>query len=191
MGSPRARYRLPVEGVRPSLVAGGASVAGMTTPLLRAATPADLPGIVRVWSAGWAEAHGGRVPRALELARTPESWEPPARERLSGTWVADVDGEVAGLVVVDGDEVDQLYVDAAHRGSGVAAALLSAGERLVREAGHDRAWLAVLSSNDRARRFYARQGWADEGAFEHRADGGDGRTVGVECHRYAVALAHR
>ena len=47
-----------------------------------------------------------------------------------------------------------------------------------------RAWLAVVAGNARARAFYRRRGWADEGPFEHRAPGG----FTVPCHRYAKPL---
>lgn len=61
-----------------------------------------------------------------------------------------------------------MYV-AAHRGTGVAATLLAEAERLVATSGHRRAWLAVAVGNARARRFYARQGWTDEGPFDYPA----------------------
>ena len=85
-------------------------------------------------------------------------------------------------MVVD-DEVDQVYVDQRHRGSGVAGLLLAEAERLVAAGGHPRAWLAVATGNARARRFYERQGWADEGAFEHQAPVDDG-SIAVPCHRF-------
>ena len=60
--------------------------------------------------------------------------------------------------MVVADEVDQVYVDAAHRGSGVARLLLDEAERQVAIGGHDVAWLAVVASNDRARAFYSKRG---------------------------------
>jgi ribosomal protein S18 acetylase RimI-like enzyme len=85
---------------------------------------------------------------------------------------------------VVGDEVEQVYVDAAHRGSGVAAALLVEGERQVAANGYTSAWLAVVAGNARARRFYERQGWVDEGSFDYRPSGG----VVVPCRRYVKAV---
>jgi ribosomal protein S18 acetylase RimI-like enzyme len=93
--------------------------------------------------------------------------------------VATVDGEVAGFVMVVGDEVEQVYVSARHRGSGIAGTLLDEAERRVAAGGHATAWLAVAPGNARARRFYERQGWVDEGRFDYRADG-----LAVPCHRY-------
>ncbi|MFF4258937.1 GNAT family N-acetyltransferase [Streptomyces sp. NPDC001663] len=101
--------------------------------------------------------------------------------------VAVVGGVVAGFVMVVGDEVEQLYVGAAHRGTGVAGALLARAERLVREQGCARAWLAAATGNARARRFYERQGWVDEGSFEYSAEG-PGGAIAVPCHRYVKYL---
>jgi hypothetical protein len=45
----------------------------------------------------------------------------------------------------------------------------------------DRAWLAVADGNDRARRFYEREGWTDGGALDHIPAGA---AVVVPCRRY-------
>jgi GNAT superfamily N-acetyltransferase len=112
--------------------------------------------------------------------RTEESFGVRALERLADTTVAVVDGVVAGFVMVLGDEVEQVYVAADHRGSGVAGVLLAEAERVVALGGFSLAWLAVVAGNVRARRFYARCGWVDEGLFEHHAAG----AVVVPAHRY-------
>jgi hypothetical protein len=85
--------------------------------------------------------------------------------------------------MVVGGEVEQVYVAATYRGTGVAGMLLTEAERLVGMHGHDRAWLAVAAGNARARQFYERQGWSDEGPFDYPAEGPDG-PIPVPCHRY-------
>jgi GNAT superfamily N-acetyltransferase len=89
-------------------------------------------------------------------------------------------------MVVD-DEVEQVYVSAAHRGSGVAKALIAEAERQVRANGHDQAWLAVVAGNMRARAFYERAGWDDDGPFDYAAATERG-PVTVPCHRYTKAV---
>jgi hypothetical protein len=76
---------------------------------------------------------------------------------------------------------DLHYVDEAARG-GAAVALLDHGEQVI-AARFDVAWLAVVAENTRARRFYARQGWSDSGAFDYAAQIGGG-TVPVPARRY-------
>jgi GNAT superfamily N-acetyltransferase len=107
-----------------------------------------------------------------------------AAERVSDTVVAIVDDAVAGFVMVVDDEVDQVYVSQHHRGTGAAAALLAEAERLVEANGYERAWLAVVAGNARARRFYERNGWADEGPFDYSAASAAG-PITVPAHRYA------
>jgi GNAT superfamily N-acetyltransferase len=127
------------------------------------------------------------VPEALVAVRTPESFRSRAAQRIGDTVVATVGGDVAGFVMVVGDEVEQVYVSAGHRGTGVAKLLLAEAERLVAAGGHGRAWLAVVAGNARARRFYERAGWTDEGPFEYAASVGDG-TIAVPAHRYVKAV---
>ncbi|MEI5099345.1 GNAT family N-acetyltransferase [Streptomyces sp. PmtG] len=150
---------------------------------LRRARAEDTAAIARIWHAGWSEGHLGHVPDALLSVRTPESFVLRAPRRVDDTVVAVVDGEVAGFVMVVDDEVEQVYVAEGHRGTGVAAVLLTEAERVVAAKGHRRAWLAVVDGNARARRFYERNGWRDEGLFEYLA-ASDSGPIRVACHRY-------
>jgi hypothetical protein len=54
----------------------------------------------------------------------------------------------------------------------------------VRAAGYAEAWLAVVVGNARARRFYERHGWADEGDLPYVVSAG-GATYTSPCRRYA------
>ncbi|MBB6474351.1 GNAT family N-acetyltransferase [Sphaerisporangium rubeum] len=147
---------------------------------LRSAVAADVPSIARIWREGWADAHLGNVPAALVEVRTPGSFAERTPDRLGDTIVAVRDGAVVGFVMVDGSQVDHLYLDRSGRGTGIGAVLLEAAERVVLAAGHPRAWLAVATGNHGARRFYARQGWTDEGSIAHPAP----VSVDVDCHRF-------
>ena len=150
---------------------------------LRAASAGDADVVARIWEAGWRDGHLGNVPEALVAIRTPESFRTRAAERVDDTTVAVVGGEVAGFVMVVADEVEQVYVNGAHRGSGIADVLLDEAERRVRENGHERAWLAVAPGNARARSFYEKRGWQDEGGFDYQATTAQG-TIAVPCRRY-------
>ena len=150
---------------------------------IRPASAEDAEAVAKIWSDGWGDGHLGHVPEALAAARTPESFRSRAAHRVGDTAVAVNGDEVAGFVMVVGDEVEQVYVAAGHRGSGVAGLLLAEAERLVAVAGHQRAWLAVVAGNARARRFYERCGWTDEGPFDYPA-ATSGGTITVPSHRY-------
>ncbi|HQW80498.1 MAG: GNAT family N-acetyltransferase [Rhodanobacteraceae bacterium] len=57
-------------------------------------------------------------------------------------------------------ELKRLYVDAAVHGSGLGQRLFDAVRTDAARVGADLLWLCVYAGNDRARRFYARQGMA-------------------------------
>jgi ribosomal protein S18 acetylase RimI-like enzyme len=115
--------------------------------------------------------------------RTVESFFTRARQRIDETTVAEADGEIAGFIMVVEDELEQIYVASAYRGAGVANTLLAEAERQVAAAGYGEAWLAVVAGNTRARKFYERQGWKDEGPFVYEARSEEG-SISVPCHRY-------
>lgn len=154
---------------------------------LRPARAADAGDIAEIWHLAWQDGHLGLVPRELVDARTEASFRKRASARIPDTTVAIVDGSIAGFVMVVHDEVEQVYVAAGHRGTGVAGALMGEAERQVREKGHPRAWLAVVAGNGRARSFYERAGWVDEGPIEYHA-AVEGGTVSVPCRRYTKLL---
>jgi GNAT superfamily N-acetyltransferase len=154
---------------------------------LRPARAEDAAAIAEIWLHGWRDAHLGNVPEALVEVRTPESFQIRAVDRVGDTVVAVVGDALAGFVMVAGDEVEQVYVSADHRGGGVASALLAEAERLVAGAGHRQAWLAVVPGNARARRFYERAGWVDDGPFDNPAVYAGG-TIPVPCRRYVKAV---
>lgn len=153
---------------------------------LRPARPDDSKAVASIWRDGWRDGHLGHVPDELVAARPPESFDLRAAQRVGDTVVATVAGEVVGFIMVVGDEVEQVYVSSRCRGTNVAAALLAEAERLVGANGHERAWLAVAVGNARARRFYERSGWADEGPFEYLAPSADGVSgaIAVTVCRY-------
>lgn len=151
--------------------------------LIRPAELSDTHRVARIWHNGWADGHAGNVPEELYSHRTAESYPARVHDRLAHTWIAERQGEVLGFVVVIDDEVEQVYVDAAARGSGVAAALLTHAEQMIARDGHARAWLAVVAGNARARAFYERSGWADAGPVGYSAETASGPVL-VPCRRY-------
>ena len=155
----------------------------MSDPVLRPATDADAPAVAELWHAGWHDAHPGHVPEGLTAARTLESFHSRAAGAVGATTVAVVDDRLAGFVMVVGDEVEQVYVGAADRGSGVATVLLDAAAGQVAAQGHEVAWLAAAAGNARARRFYERSGWTDEGDLAYTVEAG-GATYVSPCRRY-------
>ena len=149
---------------------------------LRAASVGDVEAIASLWHRGWIDGHLGHVPEALLAYRRLVDFQQRVPPRLPTTTVAIASGEIVGFLTVHDDELEQVYVAASARGSGVAAMLLRSGETIV-AARYPRAWLAVAVGNARARRFYERQGWIDASGFDYPAETADG-PVPVACRRY-------
>ncbi len=154
----------------------------MTT--IRSATAADMPAVADLWHEGWHHAHAGHVPEGLTARRTLEAFHARTPTRVGDTTVALSDrGVLLGFLMVAVDEVEQLFVGPTARGTGLAAELLTEAERQVAAAGHDEAWLAVVAGNARARRFYERSGWRDEGDLPYEVTAG-GQVFVSPCRRY-------
>ena len=121
------------------------------------------------------------------------------RTRLA---VAEVAGQVAGFAIHGAERVPDgaaapaapaapgtgqlhaLNVHPDHWGAGVGSALIVHVHTALAQAGHQEAVLWVLPQNARARRFYARHGWAPDGAAQTETIQG----VTVEEVRYRRGL---
>lgn len=149
---------------------------------LRAPGERDVDTIAQVWHQGWRDGHLDHVPAALLPYRTVEHFRARVPPRLANTTLGMLAGAVVGLVVVHDDELEQLFVLGAGRGTGLADMLLRRGEQLIAQR-FEEAWLAVTSENTRARRFYEREGWHDAGALAYRAEI-PGASLPVPSRRY-------
>jgi GNAT superfamily N-acetyltransferase len=151
--------------------------------MLRPARPEDMAPVADIWHRAWHVAHPGHVPEGLTAGRTLDAFHERTPGRVADTTVAEVEGVVVGFTMVSGDEVEQVFVDPDRHGTGVAAPLLAAAERQVAAAGHGVAWLAVVTGNARARRFYEKHGWHDAGDLPYEVTAG-GTTYVSPCRRY-------
>jgi GNAT superfamily N-acetyltransferase len=98
-------------------------------------------------------------PREAILARWAEVVDHPAKRVL----IARVDDDPAGAACVSEEWLEGLYVVPEQWGSGLADALHDQALDLVRAFGSTRCHLWVLEDNARARRFYERRGWQENG----------------------------
>lgn len=154
---------------------------------VRQAEPAELDVLAALWRDGWQDAHAAILPAALVRDRTPESF----RHRLVGA-MADVRvvGPVCaplGFCIAHRDELYQLCVCEAARGTGVAASLLADAEARMRTAGVETAWLVCAIGNARAATFYEKQGWRRVGRMISRLTTPDG-VIPLEVWRYEKTL---
>jgi GNAT superfamily N-acetyltransferase len=142
----------------------------VSNPVLRPATEDDVDAVAALFHQGWHDVHPGRVPDGLTQRRTPQAFHDRVAERVAettDTTVTEVDGVLAGFIMVSDDEAEQVYVERSFRGTTVGTLLLTEAERQIAAAGHDVAFLVVVRGNDRAQSFYVRQGWVDEGDIDY------------------------
>ncbi len=155
----------------------------VTAADIRPATAADIDRIVDVWWSAYHDGHAGLVPEELLAHRTRDAFVPRVEAALDRTRVAVVDGVIAGITITKGDEVEQVFLDAAYRGTGIASQMLADAAQQVIAAGHPVPWLAVVTDNARAHRFYEREGWVDMGEEPYAAPTGPDSHVMISVHR--------
>ena len=146
---------------------------------IRPAAAADAEAMAELFVAAWRQAYPGVVPDAVLAAfdhdRTAR-WLAglidgrPDGNTAGQTDVAVRDGQVIGFVRYGtrtgepGGYVFGLYVHPAQAGHGTGRALLSHAEQRLREQGSDTVSLHVFEANERARRLYAKAGYAPDGS---------------------------
>lgn len=166
---------------------------------IREAEPRDAEAVARIHVRSWQAAYRGQLSDAYldglsveeRLGQHRAALESPGPHR---TWVAEEDGRVVGFAVTgpsqdaDADErtgeLYAIYLDPDRFGAGIGKRLLDHALADLRERGFRTATLWVLETNERARRFYEREGWRADGlSTRERVDGEMRPTV-----RYRILL---
>lgn len=148
--------------------------------IYRDASAADLPAIDRLFRESFV-ATFGHLYRAEDLADflamfTPQTWAGEFSEGgLTFRLAEDADG-LAGFAKISNltlpaqtsartTELRQLYLYERAKGSGAAQALMDWAVASARARGSEELWLSVYVDNHRAKRFYARNGFEDQGPY--------------------------
>jgi len=131
----------------------------VTTPFaLRPYRVADEDAAIALWQRTWQEAYP-----SIDFAARVDWWRKRWCNELvpnAAVIVAEHDGELAGFVTIDASGyLDQLVVGSEHWGSQLATALVDAAKQRA----PDGITLLVNKDNDRAIRFYLRNGFKHAG----------------------------
>jgi GNAT superfamily N-acetyltransferase len=157
---------------------------------VRTAEETEVDHLAQLWYDAWRDAHALIVPPELARARTLESLRERMRASLPGVRVVGPPGAPVGFYMLKDDELHQLFVAAAARGTGAAAILIGDAEGQLSDKGVATAWLACAIGNERAARFYEKSGWRRAGNFVSRLELPDG-TLLMEVWRYEKDLRAR
>ncbi|MFP5235772.1 MAG: N-acetyltransferase family protein [Acidobacteriota bacterium] len=145
--------------------------------LIRPADPRDALAVAQVHVRSWQAAYQGLLPQSYLDQLRPE--DRAARydfantdPRAPQTLVAVDNGEIIGFATTmpsrdqdlpDFGELCALYVTPEHWSSGVGATLSAAARAALSKLGFRDALLWVMTGNERAERFYRRDGWTADG----------------------------
>lgn len=167
---------------------------------VRLAHEEEVGKLAALWYEGWQDAHATILPRALAELRTLDDFRDRLRLHMDDIRVVGAPADPLGFCIVKADELYQLYVSAASRGTGIADALLSDGEARLAVQGCRVAWLACAIGNDRAARFYEKNGWVLAGNMINELQTPKGmfplevwryeKALNRESSRPAVGVAH-
>ncbi|MEJ6394323.1 GNAT family N-acetyltransferase [Gymnodinialimonas sp. 2305UL16-5] len=142
---------------------------------VRDAEAGELDALAALWHDAWHDGHAVIVPKDLVALRTLDDFRARLPAMLDALRTIGPVGAPLGLCVIREDEMQQLFVAAEARGTGVAAQLLADAERRLAQAGVSEAWLDAAIGNDRAIRFYERAGWAKSRIADEPLDTAEGK----------------
>lgn len=164
--------------------------------VLRNAVPEDATAVARVHVRAWQAGYRGLLPeeyldglQAVERAER-YTFHLTGADDPATTVALDRAGTVCGFVTTGPRRDDEspavgevlaLHVDPDRWGQGVGTVLIGAARARLAEAGFAEAVLWVLAGNDRAERFYRRDGWKRDGAT--RSEVVWGVRVDENCYR--------
>lgn len=131
--------------------------------IMRPPLEVDIEPLTDLWHSGWLDGHEAVVPAALARLRTRRNFRDRLLARWDGFRIAGQAGAPLGFHLVVADELNQFYVSATARGTGLASAMMADAESRFRVARIRRAWLSCSIGNERAARFYTRSGWIRTG----------------------------
>jgi len=170
-------------------------------PAVRAATVSDAKQVADIHVRSWQAAHAGLLPQEYLdslMATRPTEWQEilvASDWPKSGVLLVAPEKEVIGYAEFgptrdDGEdraqvaEIRDIYLVPEAWGKGIGKRLMSTAIARLASAGYSQVTLWVLASNTRARGFYTRCGWIEDGA---RSDVTQGFPIEEVRYRKQIA----
>jgi len=130
----------------------------MTTPIIRPARPDEYDEVARVWMNSWVST--GLAEKSEFLLANLRARVPQEIDRGWSLYVADEEGRLAAMLALHlpNRYLDQLFVAPEYQGQGLGRRLLA----FSRQQMPDEIWLRCVRENEKAWRWYERQGFMFE-----------------------------
>ena len=123
-------------------------------PTIRPYTEDDLDEVVALWYRSWTHAFPN-----LKHPQPFEQWKCRFQNdyaRGGGVWVAVIQDQIVGFIVVSNSVIAQIFVDVDRQRTGVGTGLLNQAKRMYPNG----LSLTTLQQNEQARQFYEKHGFA-------------------------------
>jgi ribosomal protein S18 acetylase RimI-like enzyme len=130
----------------------------MTNPTIRVARPDEVDVVARVWMESWVST--GLDAASNELLANLRARVAREIDKGWSLYVADDGGRIAAMLALHLPDryLDQLFVAPEYQGKGLGRRLLAFTRQLL----PDEIWLRCIRENDRAWRWYEREGFVFE-----------------------------
>ncbi len=128
--------------------------------VVRRMEPEELPAVVDVWHRSLVDSLDWLRPEQRSSEAEYRTFFRNVVAKTTELWVAERDGNILGVLAMQGDAVSRMYVDTAEQGKGVGSALMDQAKALSPEGLR----LVTLERNEQARRFYEQRGFV---AYNH------------------------
>jgi ribosomal protein S18 acetylase RimI-like enzyme len=130
----------------------------MAQPIIRPARPEEYDEVARVWMNGWVST--GLAEKSEFLLANLRARVPQEIDQGWSLYVADADGRLAAMLALHLHKryLDQLFVAPEYQGQSLGRRLLA----FSRQQMPDEIWLRCVRENEKAWRWYERQGFVFE-----------------------------
>lgn len=154
----------------------------MNNPVVRRATPDDVPALAALGAQTFTETFGHLYPPEdlqvfLTGSHSVDAWSRKFADPKNAVWIASIDLHAIGFLVVGpcklpiegseptAGEIQQLYVLARYHNLRLGSRLIDLGLEWLQAQGQTPIYIGVWSENLGAQRFYGRYGFAKVGEY--------------------------
>jgi len=154
---------------------------------IRRPTAQDLPALARLWHETWHDTHGEILPPERTQKMTHQHFADRLTKECDRVRMIGSAETPDGFCLINDDEIDAIFVAPKSRGTNIAQLLMSDGEARLKASGIKNGHLICLAQNERAARFYEKEGWAQIGEISDPVETKSG-VIAIQCRVFRKIL---